>query len=100
MAQVATRSKFRMSAHPLQVSKVSGIKLTPAEFLELQTNCSTLAKCHELARLGQESRSDKGTFSFIYQSGILYHKFVSFSKVVPANNLALVIPFDCRKLVL
>ena len=98
---VQTRSAKAKVTHPLVLPKLQPLSLTPTEFSKLQASCSTLSSMWDKAKSGEENFTRDGTvYKFITDKGFLYRTVVKSKHPDRIGKRSLVIPVECRSIVL
>jgi transposase InsO family protein len=100
--RAVTRSQNTSNViHPLIVPDPSVVDLTPDEFKSKQLACPSLAPCWEKCRKQEESRLRDGSiFKYVNVQDFLYRKCVYSPNKLLIGRMSLVLPVECRKLVL
>ena len=71
------------------------------EFGQLQESCPTLTGPRYKANSGEKEHSKHGsTFIYLRPNGLLYRKCVSFKHTLRVGKFTLVVPKDCRPIIL
>ena len=101
MSPVSFRSANNNSAiHPLISPDIKPLNIDKNEFIELQKNCSSLAKIRESANLSELFCSRNGRkCSFIIENNLLYRKCVKSKNSIDIGKLTLIVPQKFRTLV-
>lgn len=98
---VQTRSRQLKRVHPLVLPELQPLTVTPEEFGRLQESCPTLAVLRDKANSGEKEHSrDGSTFVYPRSNGLLYRKCVTSKHTEKVGKLALVVPKDCRPVIL
>ena len=99
---VATRSSSKVkSQHPLKVTALDPLKVSPAEFAELQSNCKTLSDVREKSLLNEcVNTKDGSSFKYVGLNKLYYRECVNSRTKANIGRKALIFPYDCRLKVL
>ena len=97
---VKTRAKSVASVHPLKIPPIDGLHLLPEQFSSLQQSCSSLNECRKFVENGAISSTKLRDFKFIEANGLLYRQCMKSRCPNEVNQLALIVPKDCRDIVL
>jgi len=99
---VETRaSKKSKTVHPLVLPEIKPINVTPEQFIEKQRTCVTLEKIRVKVSSGDtDTMRDGSEYSFVKENGFIYRLCVKSSKKQIIGAKTLVVPYDCRELVL
>ena len=101
IVQAVTRSAQRKALHPLVLPSIEPLKVSKGEFVALQQGCNTLADVREKLSRGETflSRS-KREYKFVCIKELLYRECVNSPVEGEAGKILLVVPYDCRELIL
>ena len=98
---VQTRSSKMKRIHPLVLPALQPLSMTPDEFRHLQSSCETLASARAKATSGEIGTVSKGsTYQFVMDNGLLYRKCLSSNRPDKIGKLTLLVPRDCRPIIL
>lgn len=98
---VQTRAAIGKKVHPLVVPSLDPLTVTPSQFAELQQKCPSLENVRAKIISGEEEETKDGSvFKYERIDGLLYRKCVRATQLERVGKLKLVVPLDCRKLVL
>ena len=97
---VQTRAGKTKVTHPLFVPELNALNVDCDQFKKLQNSCSTLNAIRD--KINKEPYSTKGgaKFKFVDKCGLIYRKCVSSTKPLVINKETLVVPLQCRRLIL
>ena len=99
--QVATRSAAKKAVHPLVLPDIEPLKVSKSEFVALQQSCKTLADVREKLSRGETyTARSKREYEFVTDNDLIYRKCIKAPTKGECGQLTLVVPFDCRELVL
>ncbi|XP_050703984.1 uncharacterized protein LOC126989430 isoform X2 [Eriocheir sinensis] len=101
VAAVQTRAAAARKIHPLVLSNLEPLSVTPKEFSDLQKACPTLVALRNKAANGEQDVTRKGcTFSYEVSEGLLYRICLSSNCPNLPGKRYLVVPAECRRAVL
>ncbi|XP_076060384.1 uncharacterized protein LOC143036684 [Oratosquilla oratoria] len=87
--------------HPLQMPALQPLSVTPEEFCSLQESCPTLAELWDKTKSEEMDQTKNGSsFQYLKIDGLLYRKCVLSTHVEKVGKLALVVPKECRPIIL
>ncbi|XP_076038439.1 uncharacterized protein LOC143023724 [Oratosquilla oratoria] len=98
---VETRRSKMKRVHPLQMPALQPLSVTPEEFCSLQESCPTLAGLWDKTKSEEMDQTKNGSsFQYLKIDGLLYRKCVLSTHVEKVGKLALVVPKECRPIIL
>ncbi|XP_076033642.1 uncharacterized protein LOC143020782 [Oratosquilla oratoria] len=98
---VETRRSKMKRVHPLQMPALQPLSVTPEEFCSLQESCPTLLGLWDKAKSEEMDQTKNGSsFQYLKIDGLLYRKYVLSTHVEKVGKLALVVPKECRPIIL
>lgn len=98
---VQTRASKTKRVHPLVLPKVHALNLSPIQFSELQEQCETLVVIRGKVELGEtETARDGSKYRFEKINNLIYRTCVHSKVRDRIGHKSLVIPAECRKIVL
>lgn len=98
---VETRSSKMKRVHPLVLPPLQPLDITPEEFSLLQQSCPTLTGIRNKIKLREEEHTKDGsTYGYLQCNGLLYRKCLSSKHQNKVGKLTLVVPQECRALIL
>ncbi|XP_076064956.1 uncharacterized protein LOC143038997 [Oratosquilla oratoria] len=98
---VETRRSKMKRVHPLQMPALQPLSVTPEEFCSLQESCPTLAGLWDKTKSEEMDQTKNGSsFQYLKIDGLLYRKYVLSTHVEKVGKLALVVPKECRPIIL
>lgn len=87
--------------HPPVLSDLQPLKVTPADFARLQETCPSLGAVRAKATAGLPDVARNGaSYKFSWTNGLLYRDCVASSRPGKVGTRTLVLPSDCRQIVL
>ncbi|XP_050706587.1 uncharacterized protein LOC126991970 [Eriocheir sinensis] len=87
--------------HPPVLSDLQPLKVTPADFARLQETCPSLGVVRAKATAGLPDVARNGaSYKFSWTNGLLYRDCVASSRPGKVGTRTLVLPSDCRQIVL
>lgn len=90
----------RNASHPLFSSALVAINITPDEFCNKQHNCPSLKSLWHKCSAGQNISSGGSTCKFVSVNNVLYRECIASSKDHLVGNRAIVLPIECRNVVM
>ena len=99
---VQTRArKIQKPLHPLVLPEINPIKVTPAEFIDMQSTCLSLEDIRSKVASGEviESSGDV-QHKFMKENNLIYRVCIKSKYVQNVGVKTLVIPTDCRHTIL
>ncbi|XP_076030915.1 uncharacterized protein LOC143019101 [Oratosquilla oratoria] len=98
---VETRRSKMKRVHPLQMPALQPLSVTPEVFCSLQESCPTLAGLWDKTKSEEMDQTKNGSsFQYLKIGGLLYRKCVLSTHVEKVGKLALVVPKECRPIIL
>ena len=98
---VQTRASKAKKVHPLILPKLEPLNVTPVEFSKLQLCCPSLLGIRDKVTSGEHDKVKDGSeFKYEKVNDLLYRTCVASKFPDKIGNSALVVPQDCRQIVL
>ncbi|XP_076057566.1 uncharacterized protein LOC143035033 [Oratosquilla oratoria] len=98
---VETRRSKMKRVHPLQMPALQHLSVTPEEFCSVQESCPTLAGLWDKTKSEEMDQTKNGSsFQYLKIDDLLYRKCVLSTHVEKVGKLALVVPKECRPIIL
>ena len=98
---VQTRSQKAKRIHPLVLPKLDPLNITPTEFAKLQVSCPSLSSVRDQVKTGESNTARDGSvYKFVESQGLLYRTCIQSRHQVKIGQRALVIPAECRRIVI
>ncbi|XP_076063452.1 uncharacterized protein LOC143038314 [Oratosquilla oratoria] len=98
---VETRRSKMKRVHPLQMPALQPLSVTPEEFCSQKESCPTLAGLWDQTKSEKMDQTKNGSsFQYLKIDGLLYRKCVLSTHVEKVDKLALVVPKECRPIIL
>lgn len=98
---VQTRARQLKRVHPLVLPALQPLSVTPQEFSRLQSSCPSLEGIRIKAASDEEEKTRSGcTYRFLQKDGLLYRKCLSSVFPHKEGKLSLVVPRECRPVIL